>query len=137
MWVRCIVLSILALFPSGAAAEGADLTASRGELYLRLADRRVLSGEAIEGSTLLIRQSEVVRSIRIDRVDVSAAGPTRVLLYTLSAEGPSPSERRPLCRPEILGRQAAIPLAATDGAIRLGIGSPLSCGLAGGGRPKP
>jgi hypothetical protein len=118
IWVRLIVLTALALFSSPAAAEDPDLTASRGELYLRLADGRVVSGEAVQGATLLIRQDEVATAIRIDRVEVGTAGARRVLLYELSTEGSSPSERRSLCRADVLGRQAAIPVATSNGGIR-------------------
>jgi ADYC domain len=118
MWFRCLALGLVALLSSGARANGADLVASRGELHLRLGDGRVLRGAAVAGETLLIGQGGSTRSVRVDRVDVSNRGGSPLLLYTLSVEGSSPSERRFLCRPDLDGRRAAIPITAKDGAIR-------------------
>lgn len=117
MWCRCLALG-LALLSSGAKAQEAGLAASRGELHLRLADGRVLRGTALAGATLLIGQDGSARSVRVDRVDVSHRGGSPLLLYTLSVEGSSPSERRFLCRSDPDGRRAAIPIAAESGAIR-------------------
>ena len=118
MWFRCLTLGLVALLPSGAKADGADLVASRGQLHLRLGDGQVLHGRALAGATLLIRQGDSTRSVRVDHVDVSGAGASSILLYTLSVEGSSPSGRRFLCRSDLEGRRAAIPIAAENGAIR-------------------
>ena len=117
MWCRCLALGF-ALLSSGAKAQEAGLAASRGELHLRLADGRVLRGTALAGATLLIDQDGSARSVFVDQVDVSHSGTSPLLLYTLSVEGSSPSERRFLCRSDPDGRRAAIPVAAESGAIR-------------------
>ena len=118
MWFRCLALGLAALLSSGAKAQEIGLAASRGELHLRLADGRVLRGTALAGATLLIGQGELARSVLVDRVDVTHAGGPPLLLYTLSVEGSSPSERRFLCRSDPDGRRAAIPVTAGSGAIR-------------------
>ncbi len=135
MWFRCLALGLLALSPLRAAADDAGLAALRGELHLRLDDGRVLRGADVEGATLLIRQGEGVRSIRVDRADRVAghAGVAPLWLYRLSVEESSPSGRRSLCRPDILGRQAALAVAEADGAIRFTCtsGAEAKCALLG------
>jgi len=118
MWLRCLILSLAAFLSSGAKADEVALVASQGELLLHLGDGQVLRGNALAGATLLIRDGESDRSVRIDRVDVSQAGLRPLLLYTLSVEGSSPSERRFLCRSDSDGRRAAIPITEDDGTIR-------------------
>jgi hypothetical protein len=118
-----LALCALVVLSTMAAADEAGLSASRGELSLRLDDGRVLRGRGLEGATLLIRQGESMRSIGVDRVDVGGAGGSPVPLYTLSVAGSSASERRPLCRPDVLGRRAAIAIDEPDGRIRFSCSS--------------
>jgi hypothetical protein len=133
MRFRCLAFSIAALLSWEANAGEADLVALQGELHLQLGDGQVLRGTALAGATLLMEQGGSTRSVHVDRVDVSNAGGSPLLLYTLSAKGSSPSERRFLCRSDFDGRRAAIAIAEKDDAIRFSCtsGAEGKCALLG------
>lgn len=107
--VRFFILALLGLFTTPAQSSEGQLIADKGELVLRLDDGRDLRGQDLVGATVVASVATGEQRIHIQSLVGTVVSDKPLFLYNLTVEDPSHASQN-VCQPDIIGRQAAIPL---------------------------